>query len=181
MENFIKFCFWNNEYVYVSLSLLNQKLEFISKRADVQVCHNCLIKIFFCEVILNLHYSQYCWQQFLSLIYNPFQEKTRRYQRFHCLPLSYQFMILDKACTKLSCKLFLPCRFQCNLQPFIWVGFILFAWSINAKFFSFHSLAKCAFTSFALVWNWYIRCSNIMFFTFESDGYICNWFYNQFW
>ena len=71
--------------------------------------------------------------------------------------VSYQFMILDKACTKVSCKTLLPCKFKCNLLRFIWVDFILFAWSINEKNFSFHYLAKCTFTSFALVRRWSFR------------------------
>ena len=37
------------------------------------------------------------------------------------------------------------------------VGFILFEWSNNEKFFSLHSLGKCEFTYFALVWRWSFR------------------------
>ena len=54
----------------------------------------------------------------------------------------------------MSWKILLARRFKCNLPWFIWVCFILFAWSINEKFLSLHSLAKCAFTFFALLWKW---------------------------
>ena len=89
-------------------------------------------------------------------------------------------MILQNAYTKVSCKILLPCRFKCNLLLLIWGCFILFEWSINEKFFSLHSLAKCAFTYFALVWRWSFRKNGNMFFTSESYNNICNWFCNQF-
>ena len=73
------------------------------------------------------------------------------------LPSLNQFMILYKACKKVFCKILLPCWFKCNLLLFMSVGFILFEWSNNEKFFSLHSLGKCAFTYFALVWRWSFR------------------------
>ena len=90
--------------------------------------------------------------------------------------LSYQFMILDKACTKVSRKILLPCRFKCSVLRFIWVGFILFACMVYQRkilFFALSSQMCVYFFCFVLkvvILRYYIRYSNIMFFTLESYG-----------